>query len=79
MFELTAAHRVGPGESPLFVSEQLAFQERVVEGGAVYRDDRSAGGSGFEVDRARDQFLARSPFADDQKRPRHLGHAPDLV
>ena len=58
----------GAGEGALDVPEQLAFHERADHGGAI---DGYKGllGRGHGMDGARDHFLARSGFAQQQRRP----------
>src|SRR5262249_10823441 len=75
-----ADHLLGrPGESPPLVAKQLAFEERLGDGRAVERNERTVAPGAAVVDRSRDQFLARPAFAADQDRGRGPGDAADLV
>ena len=66
----------GAGERPLFVAEELAFQQRVVQDGAVERHERTGPARIGGVQRLRDQLLAGPGLALDQDR---RAHRPDLL
>src|ERR671916_3197625 len=53
------AMRVGAGERPLAVAEQLALDEVLGQGAAVDRDERVRGAAALVVEVAGDQLLAR--------------------
>ena len=64
------------GEGPFLVAEQLALQQRVVQDGAVERDERARPPRVGGVDRLRDQLLAGPGLALDQHR---RTDRPDLL
>ena len=59
---------VGSGEGPLFVAEQLAFDDAFRQRGAVEGDKRLFGLRAVVVNRAGDQLLADAALAEDQHR-----------
>ena len=56
----------GVGEGALFVPEQLAFEQRFGDGGAVDRDERLGLAQALVVQRLGDQVLAGAVFAFEQ-------------
>ncbi len=56
----------GPGVCPFFVAEQFAFEKRFRYCGAVDGDEALALARRQIVQRAREEFLARAGFAQDQ-------------
>ena len=58
----------GAGESALLVSEQFAFEQAGGQRRRVHSDERALATRTEVVDRARDQLLAGSRFAEDQHR-----------
>src|SRR5262249_2155627 len=56
----------GPGEGALDVPEQFALQQALAEGAAVDADVRAVGTPAEAVDRAGDQLLAGTGFADEE-------------
>ena len=56
----------GAGEGAFLVAEELAFEERLGEGGAVEADEGSFAAGAGVVDGAGDEFLADAAFAADQ-------------
>jgi hypothetical protein len=62
-------------ERPLLVAEQLAFQERFGQGGAVDLDERSVGARALFVQHARDELFAGSALASYERRRPRRGHA----
>ena len=50
----------GPGERPAFVAEELGFENRFRQGGAVDRNEGTRGARRSGVDGPRQQFLAGS-------------------
>ena len=67
--------RVGAGEGPLAVAEQLAFEHVARHGGAVERQERPAGAIRRAVDGARQHFLAGAGFARQEDGERRRGDA----
>src|SRR5262249_33443495 len=64
-----AAHAVlGPGEGAPLVSEELAVEERVGEGGRVEGDERRSRPGRRVVDGPGEQRLSRARLAEDQDR-----------
>ena len=57
------------GEAALHVAEQLRFEQRVGNAGAVDGDERRRATAAAMVDQARDDLLADAALAGDQ----HLG------
>src|SRR5579864_819434 len=55
-----------PRERPLFVAEQLAFQQPCRNGGAIYLDEAGISALAHAVDGARDQFFTRPRFPQNQ-------------
>ena len=53
-------------EGAFFVAEQLAFQQRFREGGAVDRDERIPTALARIMDRLREQLLAGAAFTGDE-------------
>src|SRR6185312_8298052 len=56
----------GPGESPLFVAEDFAFDEGFGNGGAVDRDERVVLAWAERVQGTGDEFLSGSTFAGNK-------------
>src|SRR4051812_27892875 len=54
------------GKRSLFVSEQLAFQQRLGERGAIDGDHRFLGPLAMAVQRPRDQLFARAALPENQ-------------
>ena len=67
------------GERALLVAEQLAFQQRLGQGGAVEADERAVLARAGVVDGPGDQLLADAALAADQHRGVGAGHAADLL
>jgi hypothetical protein len=65
-FEDAALLRAGVGKGALFVAEELAFQQRIGNGGAVDGNERFGLASAFVVQRLGDQVFAGSVFAFQQ-------------
>ena len=63
-----------PGEGPLFVAEQFAFQQVLVQRAAVHGDDGLVRTGAQVVDQPGQEFLARAAFALDQHRGAAGGH-----
>ena len=68
LLELADTTAVGPGESTLFVAEQLAFQKLLWDGGAVNRQERPTGPATVLIEGVRDQFLAGAALAGNEDR-----------
>ena len=68
-FEPAALVAIGVGEAALHVAEQLRFEERIGEAGAIDGDERGAAAVAALVNESGDDFLADAAFAGDQ----HLG------
>src|SRR5439155_15430376 len=64
--ELPELLGVGVGERALLVPEELALEERLRDGGAVERDERTSGARAPVVDRLGDQLLPRAALAGDE-------------
>ena len=78
--ELALLLRHGAGEGALLVSEQLAFQQRLGERGAVDGDEGFGGARAEAVQGAGHQFLARAGLAQDEHRSilwSHAGNQPE--
>src|SRR3546814_11412083 len=58
----------GPGEGPLLMAEELALQQVFRDGRAVDRDEGTLGARAELVQRAGEQLLSSSAFADDEDR-----------
>ena len=67
--EPAALVAVGVGEAALHVTEQLRFEQRVREAGAVDGDERAAAAAAALVNQPRDDFLADAALTGDE----HLG------
>ena len=67
------------GEGALLVAEELAFNERRGQGGAVYRDERPVAPRAVRVERAGEQFLAGAGLAEEQDGRVRVGDLPDLL
>jgi hypothetical protein len=65
-FEQALAGAVGPGERAALVSEQLAFQQRVGECGAVDRDQRLCGAVAAVMNGPGHEFLASPGLSGDE-------------
>ena len=66
LLELADAAPLGAGEGPLLVAEQLAFQQRLGDGGAVDGQERLVGPAAVVVQGPGHQFLAGAALAQDQ-------------
>jgi hypothetical protein len=69
--EVTAAQPVGAGEGAALVAEELAFEQRLGDGGAVDGDEGPLGARSGGVDAARQPLLADAGLAEQ-----HQGRAP---
>ena len=67
------------GEGALLVAEELAFDERRGEGGAVHRDERACRARAERVDGAGEQLLAGAGLAEEQDGRVRVGDLPDLL
>ena len=65
-FETPFALRLGSRERTFFVSEKLAFNQVLRNGGAIQFYERGVGPGALAIERSRDQFLSRAAFARDQ-------------
>jgi hypothetical protein len=65
---------VGAGERPLLVAEELRFEQRLGDRGAVLGDERLLAPPAEPVDRARDHLLAGAALAQDENRIVGLDH-----
>ena len=77
LLEPADALLVGAGEGALLVSEQLRFEQVLLQRGAVHLDEVARRAQRVVMDRAGDQLLAGPRFAADQHRRvalRHLLH-----
>jgi len=63
------------GERTARMSEQLALEQRLGDGSAVDRDERTGRACGFLVEEPCDPLLARSTLAGDEHGGVDLGHA----
>ena len=77
-FELATARAGRAGEGAAHVAEQLAFHQRLGQGGAVEADQRLVPTVGLLVNRLGDQFLAYARFAADQYGKLTFGDQIDL-
>ena len=66
----------GPGERTVHVPKQLALQQALAQRPAVDPHEGAGGPVAEMVNRRRDQFLARSRFAQQQDGGVAAGHAP---
>ena len=62
---------------PARVTEELAFEQVLWDGGAVNRDEWSSPARALGVQGPCDQFLARARLAGDEQIGGRCGHAPD--
>ena len=76
MGQLKSTNSVGhrPGESPLAMSKQFAFQQILGNGGTVDGHEMGRGALRLIVQGACDQFLARATLTCDQHGRRRVGH-----
>ena len=65
-FELPRLVAVSPREAALYVSEQLRFEQRLGQPGAVQRDERVSPPPAVGVDRLGDEFFADTALARDE-------------
>jgi hypothetical protein len=82
--EQAAAIFDGSGEGAAPMPEELALEQRLGDGGAVHREERTVGATAGAMDRPRHQLLSRTGLAFDHHRDRrrcgalhqaeHLGH-----
>ena len=77
--ELAGLVAIGAGEAALHVAEQLRFEERLREPGAVHGHEGSAGAAAAGVERARDQLFADPALARDQDLGVGMRDAFDLL
>jgi len=66
LFEKSLVIPQGPGESPLDVTEKLAFEKRLRDRGDVDGHEGTAGRRPLAVNPAREKLLARARLAGDQ-------------
>ncbi len=78
-FEQTGLGRVGPGERPALVPEQLALDQALRQGRQMNRHERLVRPVAMLVDRPRDEFLPRAALAGDQHRFSAGGRQSDLL
>ena len=64
--QLAGLVTVGAGEAALHVAEQLRFEKRLREAGAVDRDERTRSARGAHVDLSRDEILAHPALTGDE-------------
>src|SRR3970040_1846283 len=76
--DLAEAARQGPRERPFLVSEQLALDERVRDGGAIDGDERTLPTGAVEMEGPGDEFLAGSALAGDEDGRTGVGDLLDL-
>ena len=69
----------GAGERAALVAEELGFEQRIGNGGAVDGDKRPVRARAQRVQRARKQFLAGAALAFEQHRRVGAGRALDLL
>src|SRR5262249_11762289 len=74
--EPAAAPLAGAGERALLVTEELALEERLGQGGAVHRHEGAIAPRAGGVDRARRHLLAGAALAEEEH---GRGGAGDLV
>ena len=67
----------GAGEGPLLMTEELALEERVGNGGAVDGGERPLRAVAVLVNDVGDDFLARAALAVNEHRRLRGGHAPE--
>jgi len=67
-FDLADALLHGPGKGAPFVTEQLAFEQRLGNGGAVDRDERRADAPAHFMDCLSEQFLSGTALTEQQYR-----------
>ena len=70
--ELAALLGAGAGHVSLDVSEELRFEARFGEAGAVHSHERRKPAAGLAMDISRNQVLAHAALAGDQDRGRTL-------
>ena len=71
--------RLGAGERPLLVAEELRLDEAVGQRRAAHLDERLLRAQRAVVDRVRDQLLAGARLAANQRRGVGAGHLRDLL
>ena len=71
VLERAPAQAIGAGKRAALVAEQLALDELLGQRRAVHRDQRRLLARSQPMQFARDQFLARAAFADDQDAARN--------
>jgi hypothetical protein len=54
------------GKRAFFVTEELALQQRLGDGGTIHRDERTGGPGAPPVQRASEQLLSRSALARER-------------
>ena len=77
LFETSYAAPLGPGEGPLFVAEQLRFEQVMRYGRHVQCDERPIRARAVTMQGLRRQFLAGAGFTVDQHRDIGSRQAPD--
>ena len=76
-FELALLLDNGSGEGALLVAEELAFEQRLGQRGAIDRHARLVGACAVAMNGARHQLFARSALAEDQDGNLPRRHARD--
>ncbi len=76
LLEASLASRLGPGEGPALVAEQLGLQQVAGDGGHIQRNEGLVRPRAVSVQGAGDQFLAGAGLAVDQHRDVGAGQAP---
>ncbi len=78
MRDLELAARLGGDAGHVFfdVSEELRFEARLAEAGAVHRHERRTPAAGVAIEISREQVLAHTALAGDQHRGRTRCRAP---
>src|SRR5262249_17766184 len=78
-FELARLVAIRAREGPLDVPEQLRFEERFGEAGAVDRDEHPVRARAAGVNGAGDQLLTNTAFASDEDLRVPAGHTADSL
>ena len=76
--QLALIRQVGAGKSAPLVTEQLAFQQRIGDRGAVDGDQGMGSADAILMNQLRHQFLASPGFPRDQDIAVGCGHAPNV-
>jgi hypothetical protein len=77
--ELARLVAIGAGEAPLHMAEELRFEERFRQSGAVHRHELVVLTRPFSVDGAGDDFLADAALSGNQHLRIGAGHAQDFL